>query len=92
MDHRAGLIFLIITSFILPFFLMAAAAIKLRSLKPVKCGVLYFLIFQICIRLPIIQYVLPRSAGFIMFQQTHTSLYLFLLSLSAGVFEEGEDI
>ena len=88
MNSEAGIFFLIITSFILPLCLMAVAAKKSGSPKSVACGALCFFIFQVCTRIPLIQYVLPMHAGFVMLQQRGAAIYLLLFSFSAGIFEE----
>lgn len=63
-------------------------AIRKKAGKAVLLGAACFLTFQVLTRLPLLQVVLPQSAGFVLFQSTHPLLYLSLLALSAGVFEE----
>lgn len=64
--------------------------VKSRSyVKPIIIGILTFLIFQVFTRVYLLQEVLPNQVWFILFTYQYPILYVFLLSLSAGLFEEG---
>lgn len=57
------------------------------SLFAVFCGALMFTISQIVLRIPILQY-LNKQPGVISFAKSNTIVYMLLIALSAGVFEE----
>lgn len=59
-----------------------------RRVKALLLGIITFLIFQVFTRIPLLQLVLPNQVWYILFTYEHPLLYLFLLSLSAGLFEE----
>ena len=59
-----------------------------RRAKALLLGIITFLIFQVFTRIPLLQLVLPNQVWYILFTYEHPLLYLFLLSLSAGLFEE----
>lgn len=66
------------------------ALIKDRSLlKPWILGLASFGLFQGLIRIPILQYVLPQQIWYILFQNRHPWLFIFFLSVTAALFEEG---
>jgi len=73
---------------VLPMAAAVTAALKIRSAKPVILGAVCFIVMQMCIRLPILQSVLPSYAWYTAFRTAHPMEYLILLALSAGVFEE----
>ena len=56
--------------------------------KALLLGIITFLIFQVFTRIPLLQLVLPNQVWYILFTYEQPLLYLFLLSLSAGLFEE----
>ena len=73
----------------LPLVLVFLLTIKdRRHIKGLGLGVITFLVFQVFTRIPLLQLVLPNQVWFILFTYEHPILYLFLLSLSAGLFEE----
>ncbi len=57
------------------------------SWKAFVLGIAVFTVFQLLTRIPILS-VLQKEPMFTLFAQTNTLLYIFLLALSAGVFEE----
>ena len=59
-----------------------------RRAKALLLGIITFLIFQVFTRIPLLQIVLPNQVWYILFTYEHPLLYLFLLALSAGLFEE----
>lgn len=59
-----------------------------RRAKALLLGIITFLIFQVFTRIPLLQLVLPNQVWYILFTYEHPLLYLFLLALSAGLFEE----
>lgn len=59
-----------------------------RRVKALFLGIITFLVFQIFTRIPLLQLVLPNQVWYILFTYEQPILYLFLLSLSAGLFEE----
>ena len=59
-----------------------------RRAKALLLGIITFLIFQVFTRIPLLQLVLPNQVWYILFTYEQPLLYLFLLALSAGLFEE----
>ncbi len=84
----AAYILLLIVTLVLPVVVGVFAAVRLRQSKAVFLGAVCFFLMQGCIRIPLLQYVLPMFAQYTAFQIAYPILYLFLLALSAGVFEE----
>lgn len=82
-----GLIFTTMISFGLPLVALLYAVWKKRSI-PYMLGVLAFVVSQILIRIPILNYVNGTSTDFQMFSVMQPVLFVLLLSLSAGIFEE----
>ncbi len=85
----AAVIFVILASAVLPIGLAVFACTRRRGYwKALLAGLGCFTFFQLLLRLPLLQYVLPNFAWFSVVSATQPILYIFLLSLSAGVFEE----
>ncbi|MGN4446829.1 YhfC family glutamic-type intramembrane protease [Bacillus cereus group sp. MYBK79-1] len=82
-----GLIFTTMISFGLPLIALFYAFWKKRYI-PYILGVLAFVVSQILIRIPILNYVNGNSIEFQMFSIMQPVLFVLLLSLSAGIFEE----
>ncbi|ASL65735.1 TPA: YhfC family intramembrane metalloprotease [Bacillus cereus] len=82
-----GLIFTTMISFGLPLVALLYAFWKKRYF-PYMLGVLAFVVSQILIRIPILNYLNGTSTDFQMFSATQPVLFVLLLSLSAGIFEE----
>ncbi|PEJ08664.1 YhfC family glutamic-type intramembrane protease [Bacillus wiedmannii] len=82
-----GLIFTTMISFGLPLVALLYAVWKKRYI-PYMLGVLAFVVSQILIRIPILNYVNGTSIDFQMFSVMQPVLFVLLLSLSAGIFEE----
>lgn len=83
-----GYLFAVFCSLILPVSAAIIISVKSRRVLPVILGGACFFVFQICIRVPVISYVLPEIPEYVLFQATNPLLYMLFLSLSAGVFEE----
>lgn len=76
-------------SLILPILLSMLVSIKSKTyIKPIIVGVLTFLLFQVFSRIYIIRNVLSTNVDFIRFTYQFPIVYVFLLSVSAGLFEE----
>ncbi|HDR8180718.1 TPA: YhfC family intramembrane metalloprotease [Bacillus thuringiensis] len=82
-----GLIFTTMICFGLPLVALLYAFWKKRYI-PYMLGVLAFVISQILIRISILNYVNETSTDFQMFSVMQPVLFVLLLSLSAGIFEE----
>ncbi|PEW81486.1 YhfC family intramembrane metalloprotease [Bacillus cereus] len=82
-----GLIFTTMISFGLPLVALLYAFWKKRYI-PYMLGVLAFVVSQILIRIPILNYVSGTSTNFQMFSVMQPVLFVLFLSLSAGIFEE----
>ncbi|MBJ8112854.1 YhfC family intramembrane metalloprotease [Bacillus cereus group sp. N6] len=82
-----GLIFTTMICFGLPLVALLYAVWKKRYI-PYMLGVLAFVVSQILIRIPILNYVNGISTDFQMFSIMQPVLFVLLLSLSAGIFEE----
>lgn len=81
--------FALLISLILPILISIYISIHSKSyIKPIIVGVLTFLIFQVFTRIYIIQVILPTQVWYILFTYQYPILYAFLLSLTAGLFEE----
>lgn len=59
-----------------------------RILRPFLLGMTAFVISQMVLRVPLLQFVLPNFKWFLVFQ-TQTYAYGIFLGLTAGIFEEG---
>lgn len=81
--------FTLLVSLLLPLFISIFLIIRSKSyFKPIIVGVLTFLIFQVFTRIYILQVILPTQVWYILFTYEYPILYAFLLSLTAGLFEE----
>lgn len=73
----------------LPILISIFLIIKSRTyFKPIAIGVLTFLIFQVFTRVYVLQEFLPTQVWYILFTYQYPTLYIFLLSFTAGLFEE----
>lgn len=82
------LIFASLATLVLPVVILLVLCFKHKiSPKPMWFGVLAFFVSQICLRLPILS-VLKTQAWFISFAKHDTTVYIFLLAFTAGLFEE----
>lgn len=81
--------FTLLVSLLLPLFISIYLIIRSKSyFKPILVGVLTFLIFQVFTRIYILQVILPTQVWYILFTYEYPIVYAFLLSLTAGLFEE----
>jgi uncharacterized membrane protein YhfC len=62
---------------------------KKGYIKPVLLGAATFFVFQIVIRLPLLQAVLPGMLWYTVFSTTQPFLYALFLGATAALFEEG---
>lgn len=73
----------------LPILISIFLIIKSKTyFKPIVIGVLTFLIFQVFTRVYVLQEFLPTQVWYILFTYQYPILYIFLLSFTAGLFEE----
>lgn len=79
--------FFVTVTLLLPIGFLGYALAR-RRLKPLLFGVLAFVISQIVLRIPLLNYIGENSTTFQFFSATKPVLVLFLLALSAGVAEE----
>ena len=81
--------FALFASLILPIIVSLFLIVKKKQyFKVILVGVITFLIFQVFTRIYILQVILPSQVWYILFTYQYPILYVFLLSLSAGLFEE----
>lgn len=81
--------FSLLISIGLPILISIFLIIKSKTFfKPIFIGVLTFLIFQVFTRVYLIQEILPTQVWYILFTYQYPILYVFLLSFTAGLFEE----
>ena len=59
-----------------------------KGVKPFFIGALVFLISQVFLRIPIIQYVLPKMDWYSTIQAFYPIIYAIFLGATAGIFEE----
>jgi len=83
----AGVIFAIVVSVGLPFIALLYAFYKKRYI-PFGLGILAFVVSQVLLRIPLMQYIGQNSASYSMFSVTQPVLFSIVIGLSAGVFEE----
>ena len=81
-------LFALFCSLLLPLGAGAYLALRTKRAAPVLLGAACFTVFQLLTRIPLLQFVLPKWAGYVLFESAQPVWYLLLLSLSAGVFEE----
>ncbi len=84
-----ALILGLLICFLLPIVGFIYSRIRYKKIaKPFLFGMLTFFVSQIVLRLPIIQVLLPKFDWYNIFVAKYYYLYVILLALSAGVFEE----
>ena len=81
-------LFALFCSLLLPLGAGVYLALRTKRAAPVLLGAACFTVFQLLTRIPLLQFVLPKWAGYVLFESAQPVWYLLLLSLSAGVFEE----
>ncbi len=82
-----GIILALIISIGIPVFMFIYACYR-KLYIPFLLGVLAFVVSQVMLRIPLLEYLSEHSAAFIMFSVTNPVLFVIILGLSAGVFEE----
>ncbi|ALS00940.1 hypothetical protein ATZ33_06020 [Enterococcus silesiacus] len=73
---------------IFPVALFLYCLVKKRYVKAFLLGCLTFIIFQLMLRMPLLQLLSKNSIGFNLFQSLHPFLYMLFLAITAGIFEE----
>lgn len=81
-----GIVFTLCISIGLPLIAFIYACIKKKYI-PFLLGTLAFIVSQMLIRLPLIQYLQDNSPTYMMFSITKPLLFSIIIGLSAGVFE-----
>lgn len=82
-----GIICTVVISIGIPFIALLYAFYKKRYI-PFGLGILAFVVSQVLLRIPLMQYIGQNSAAYSMFSVTRPVLFYILIGLSAGVFEE----
>ena len=82
----AGVIFTVMISIGLPFIALLYAFYKKKYI-PFGLGILAFVVSQILLRIPLMQYIGQNSAAYSMFSVTQPVLFAVVIGLSAGIFE-----
>ena len=82
-----GIVFAVCISIGLPLLLFIYACLKKRTVIFIL-GALAFVVSQILIRLPLLQYLQGSSTTYSMFSAMYPVLFSIVIGLSAGVFEE----
>ncbi|WP_068677112.1 YhfC family glutamic-type intramembrane protease [Oceanobacillus sp. Castelsardo] len=83
----AGIIFALVISVGLPLMALLYSYYK-KQYIPFVLGVLAFVVSQVLIRIPILQYLGEHSTTYSMFNATQPVLFAIVIGLSAGIFEE----
>ncbi len=84
-----SLVFSVTCTLVLPIALSVYLAKQKKGyLKPVLIGALTFFVFQIVIRIPILQLVLPNMAWYLKMTAAQPILNAVFLGTTAGLFEE----
>lgn len=77
----------LLCSVILPIFLSVYALVKRQSL-PLILGAIAFTVSQMFLRIPLLNMLAKNSMEYHTFQLTNPILFLAVIALSAGIFEE----
>lgn len=83
----SGIIFSLTISIGLPLIALCYSVIK-KCTIPFILGILAFVISQILIRIPLLEYLQSHSTDYLMFRTMRPILFSIILGLSAGIFEE----
>ncbi|WP_086312806.1 YhfC family glutamic-type intramembrane protease [Candidatus Enterococcus palustris] len=73
---------------IFPVVMFIYCLVKQQYIKAFLLGALTFIIFQVGLRIPLLQLLSKNSIDFNLFQAIHPVLYMFFLAITAGIFEE----
>lgn len=83
-------VFTLTVSLFLPLGIVFWLSAKRKEyLKPILLGALTFFVFQILLRIPLIQLFLPKMQWYIVMNVTSPLLTALLLGVTASLFEEG---
>lgn len=69
-------------------FLIYLIIARRDGIKPFCIGMLVFFVSQVLLRIPLIQYFLPKLDWYSTFQAFYPIIYCIFLGLTAGIFEE----
>ncbi|KKE78539.1 MULTISPECIES: YhfC family glutamic-type intramembrane protease [Bacillaceae] len=83
----AGIIFALTISMGIPLMSLVYSFYKKRYI-PFVLGVLAFVVSQVLIRIPILQYLGENSTAYLMFHAMQPVLFAIVIGLSAGIVEE----
>ncbi|MEA5151622.1 MAG: YhfC family glutamic-type intramembrane protease [Oscillospiraceae bacterium] len=82
-------LFAVLCSIVLPAGAAALLCLRERRLvKPLLLGAGTFLVFQVLLRLPLIQLVLPKAGWYAVMSALYPGLYALFLGCTAALFEE----
>lgn len=83
-------VFTTLCAVVLPITVTVILCVKNKKIwLPILMGTLTFVVFQVLIRIPIIQALLPQTAWYIAMQNTQPIIYALFLGSTAALFEEG---
>ena len=86
---KLACVFTVITSLIAPVFGAVFISRKYeKAWQAVLAGGFTFIVFQLCIRIPVIQVVLPKTSWYTLLSVTNPVLYSLFLGVTAGLAEE----
>ena len=71
-----GYVFALLATVVLPLLASLFMAVRHKKHKPVLLGAACFVVFQMLIRIPILQMVLPKWTEFIHFQLSQPPLFV----------------
>lgn len=81
-------LFAVLCALIIPLAAIVICLFFKQCRKPVLLGALCFTVFQLILRLPIIQLVLPYQSWYLTLSTAEPILYSLFLGVTAGMFEE----
>lgn len=84
----ASIIFVLFVTVGVPIFGCFYAIYKRRFI-PFILGVLAFVVSQILIRIPLLEYLVAESSTYLMWSVEYPVFFVIFLAFSAGIFEEG---
>ncbi|MGI5985861.1 MAG: YhfC family intramembrane metalloprotease [Clostridiales bacterium] len=88
--YNLSCVFSVICSVILPIGMAVLFCVRNKnSWKPILFGALTFVVFQVFIRIPILEYAMSETEWFIIMSSTQPFLYALFLGSTAGLVEEG---
>lgn len=81
-------VFLVLATLILPLCLGVFLSVKKKKVKPVLLGALTFTLFQLVLRLPLMQFVFPKMSWFTIMTTLNPVMTAFFFGFTAALFEE----